>query len=278
MQRNETMTDAKGRRSPILDEEIGFVGLGVMGQPMALNMVNAGIRLIAWNRTPDRAQVLREAGATIAASVDQVFERARIVIAMLFNEAALDEVLQRGTPEFARLVAGKIIVSMGSNSPEYSRSLSAAIGAAGGCYVEAPVSGSRKPAECGQLVSMIGGEQELAREIPFFFATVNVRSQDDDEFVYVRHLWFSHIDSILDIARQAGEPENRCELVRLDLFSPGHVNGQDTYQLDQLKQIWCHPEGGGELRFILADGRTLFYGLCGHDLSTEKEMELVVAL
>lgn len=159
------MTDARGKLSPIPDEEIGFVGLGVMGQPMALNMVNAGIKLIAWNRTPDRAEVLRDAGATITAGVDQVFERARIVIAMLFNEAALDAVLRRGTPEFSQLVAGKIIISMGSNSPEYSRALSAAVMAAGGRYVEAPVSGSRKPAETGQLVSMLGGEQELAREI-----------------------------------------------------------------------------------------------------------------
>ena len=159
------MTDAGGKRSPIPDEEIGFVGLGVMGQPMALNMVSAGIKMIAWNRTPDRAEALREAGAAIATSVDQVFERARIVIAMLFNEAALDSVLQCGTPEFSRLVAGKIIISMGSNSPEYSRALSAAVMAAGGRYVEAPVSGSRKPAETGELVSMVGGEEELAREI-----------------------------------------------------------------------------------------------------------------
>jgi len=159
------MTDASGKRCPIPDEAIGFVGLGVMGQPMALNMVNAGIKLICWNRTLDRTEVLREAGAKIATSVDQVFERARIVIVMLFNEAALDAVLQRGYPEFSQLVAGKVIVSMGSNSPEYSRALSSEVMAAGGRYVEAPVSGSRKPAESGQLVSMIGGEQKLVEEI-----------------------------------------------------------------------------------------------------------------
>lgn len=159
------MTDSRGKQNPIFDEEIGFIGLGVMGQPMALNMVNAGIKLIAWNRTPGHTEALREAGATIATSVDQVFERARIVIAMLFNEAALDAVLQRDTSEFSRLIAGKVIVSMGSNSPEYSRSLSAAVLAAGGRYIEAPVSGSRKPAEAGQLVSMTGGDQDLVGEI-----------------------------------------------------------------------------------------------------------------
>lgn len=146
-------------------EEIGFVGLGVMGQPMALNLAKAGTRLVVWNRSPAAADPLREAGATVAVSVEEVFERTRIVILMLVNETVLDEVLRRGTPDFAKLVAGHIVVSMGSNPPDYSRGLAADILAAGGRYVEAPVSGSRKPAETAQLVALLGGDADTVVEV-----------------------------------------------------------------------------------------------------------------
>ena len=146
-------------------EEIGFVGLGVMGQPMALNLAKAGTRLVVWNRSPAAVDPLREAGATVAVSVEEVFERTRIVILMLVNETVLDEVLRRGTPDFAKLVAGHIVVSMGSNPPDYSRGLAADILAAGGRYVEAPVSGSRKPAETAQLVALLGGDADTVVEV-----------------------------------------------------------------------------------------------------------------
>ncbi|HEP9100152.1 TPA: NAD(P)-dependent oxidoreductase [Pseudomonas aeruginosa] len=146
-------------------DPIGFIGLGVMGQPMALNLARAGVPLVVWNRTPAAAEPLQAAGAEEAASVDEVFERARTVILMLVNEPALDAVLRRGTPAFADLVGGRTLVSMGSNSPGYSRALAADIAAAGGRYVEAPVSGSRKPAEAGQLVSMLGGDPDVVAEV-----------------------------------------------------------------------------------------------------------------
>jgi 3-hydroxyisobutyrate dehydrogenase len=84
---------------------------------------------------------------------------------MLVNEAVLDSVLGRGTPGFSKLVSDHIVVSMGSNPPNFSRGLAADIAAASGRYVEAPVSGSRKPAEAGQLVSLLGGDPEAVAEI-----------------------------------------------------------------------------------------------------------------
>jgi 3-hydroxyisobutyrate dehydrogenase len=159
------MTNVSERPGAAPGEEIGFVGLGVMGQPMALNLAKAGTRLVVWNRSPAAGDPLREAGAIVAVSVEDVFERARIVILMLVNEMVLDEVLRRGTPDFAKLVSGHIVVSMGSNPPDYSRGLAADILAAGGRYVEAPVSGSRKPAEMGQLVALLGGDPEAVSEV-----------------------------------------------------------------------------------------------------------------
>ncbi|MER6264671.1 NAD(P)-dependent oxidoreductase [Streptomyces sp900105245] len=140
--------------------DIGFLGLGVMGRPMALRLASAGVPLVVWNRTPERAEPLRAAGARVADGVDEVFARADVVLLMLADEAAVDTVLGRGTPGLAARVAGRTVVHMGTTSPEYSRALEADVRATGGRYVEAPVSGSRVPAEQGQLVAMLAGEED----------------------------------------------------------------------------------------------------------------------
>jgi 3-hydroxyisobutyrate dehydrogenase len=147
------------------NEKVGFVGLGVMGQPMALNLAKAGARLIVWNQTPERTEPLRDVGAVVAHSVEEVFAGSRIVILMLINETVIDTVLDRRTPRFAELVYDHIVVSMGSTAPDYSCALAADIQAAGGRYVEAPVSGSKKPAEAGELVALLGGDPETSAEI-----------------------------------------------------------------------------------------------------------------
>lgn len=141
-----------------MDTNVGFIGLGVMGRPMALNLARAGTRLIVWNRTPARAEALRMAGAAVASTPSEVFRRAEIVLLMLAHGPAIDATLGRGTPDFAANVAGRVIVHMGTTSPGYSRDLEADVHAAGGRYVEAPVSGSRGPAETGELVAMLAGE------------------------------------------------------------------------------------------------------------------------
>lgn len=137
---------------------VGFIGLGTMGEPMATNLARSGVRVVAWNRTPEKTAPLARAGATIAASREEVFALAGIVILMVLDAAAIDDILGRGTPAFAERVRDRTIVHMGTTSPAYSRGLEADVRAAGGRYVEAPVSGSRKPAEQGALVAMVAGE------------------------------------------------------------------------------------------------------------------------
>ncbi|MFF9003391.1 NAD(P)-dependent oxidoreductase [Streptomyces achromogenes] len=151
---------------------VGFIGLGVMGRPMALRLAHAGTPLVVWNRTPDRAEPLRAAGAEVAADAAEVFARAGVVLLMLADEAAVDAVLGRGTPELAARVAGRTVVHMGTTAPEYSRALEADIRAAGGRYAEAPVSGSRVPAEQGQLVAMLAGEEDAVAAVRPLLAPV----------------------------------------------------------------------------------------------------------
>ncbi|MBF5046131.1 NAD(P)-dependent oxidoreductase [Aggregicoccus sp. 17bor-14] len=148
-----------------MQHELGFIGLGLMGQPMALNLARAGTPLVVWNRSADKCEPLRAAGAQVTASAAEVFERAHTVILMLADGDSIDAVLGRGTPRFAQLVAGRTVVHMGTTSPEYSRGLEADLRAAGAQYVEAPVSGSRKPAEAGQLVAMLAGAPEAVEAV-----------------------------------------------------------------------------------------------------------------
>ncbi len=144
---------------------IGFIGLGVMGEPMALNLVRAGLPLLVWNCGPEKRDILKAAGAAVAENPRQVFRETDIVILMLADEAATDGVLARGTPDFAENVRERTIVQMGTTAPGYSKLLEADTRAAGGHYVEAPVSGSRKPAETGDLVAMLAGEPERVAEV-----------------------------------------------------------------------------------------------------------------
>jgi len=141
-------------------EKVGFLGLGIMGEPMARNLAAAGVPVVAWSRTPREV-----AGVGAAARPADVFAEARIVLVMLAGGAAIDEVLGRGGAGFAELVRGHTIVHMGTTSPEYSVGLRAAVVAAGGSYVEAPVSGSRIPAENGELVAMLAGDPAAVAEV-----------------------------------------------------------------------------------------------------------------
>lgn len=145
--------------------DIGFIGLGVMGLPMSLNLARAGTPLRVWNRSPDKCELLRAAGARVAETPAEVFRDSQVIILMLAHENAMDEVLGRGTAAFATNVADRTIVHMGTTSAAYSKQLEQAILAAGGRYVEAPVSGSRKPAEAGQLVGMVAGDAQSVEQV-----------------------------------------------------------------------------------------------------------------
>ena len=144
---------------------MGFLGLGVMGRPMALNLARAGTDLIVWNRSPAALDALRDAGAAVAADVAEVFAAAGVVLMMLADDRVADEVLGRDTAEFAGLVAGRTLVHMGTTSPAWSRGLAEQVRDAGGSYVEAPVSGSRVPAENAQLVVMLAGPGEALDQV-----------------------------------------------------------------------------------------------------------------
>jgi len=145
--------------------KLGFIGLGTMGQPMALNLSRGGHPLTVWNRSPNRCVPLRDAGATVVDGVADVFRQSDVIFLMLIDSAAVDHVLRRGTPSFAGMLSGRTVVNMSSVEPDYSSRLEKDTRDVGGRFVEAPVSGSRTPAEAGQLVAMVAGDRSVVTEV-----------------------------------------------------------------------------------------------------------------
>lgn len=139
---------------------LGFAGLGLMGTPMATNLHHAGAALTVYNRSPGPLARMQALGVSIAQSPHQLFSACDVVILMLANDAAVDHVLARGGPAFGGRVRDRLIINMGTHEPSWSRRLSRDITAVGGAFVEATVSGSRGPAQAGELVVMCAGEAE----------------------------------------------------------------------------------------------------------------------
>jgi 3-hydroxyisobutyrate dehydrogenase-like beta-hydroxyacid dehydrogenase len=142
-------------------QNIGFIGLGIMGTPMAKNLVKAGFRLTVWNRTAEKCTPLTEMGATQVASPRQVVETADITIAMLADPAAAEAVCRGEEGVVAGIRPGKGYVDMSTVAPETSQAVAIAVREAGGQFLEAPVSGSKKPAEDGTLVILAAGDRPL---------------------------------------------------------------------------------------------------------------------
>lgn len=144
---------------------VGFIGLGLMGVPMATNLVRAGFDVVVWARASGPLEDLVAVGARAARDVAGVFAAAETVVLMLRDEPAVDAVLSRGAGAFATLVVDHTLVQMGTFTPAFSRALADDMAAAGGRYVEAPVSGSRGPATDGTLVGMLAGTPDAITHV-----------------------------------------------------------------------------------------------------------------
>jgi 2-hydroxy-3-oxopropionate reductase len=152
-------------------EPVGFVGLGVMGRPMARNLLRAGHRVAVWNRSPEPAAELAAAGATVARTPAELAAAAPVVLTMLPDLPQVEEVLQRDDGLLAGMGPGSVLVVMGTVSPVGVRELGARLEPAGVSLVDAPVSGGDVGAEQATLSIMVGGRpQDVARVRPLLAA------------------------------------------------------------------------------------------------------------
>ncbi|HEY8449229.1 MAG TPA: NAD(P)-dependent oxidoreductase, partial [Bacillota bacterium] len=142
-------------------ERIGFIGLGLMGQGMARNLLKAGYPLTVWNRTASKQEPLVAAGAQAAANPREVAERSDVVITIVSDTPDVEQVIlgEGGVIEGAR--PGLVVIDMSTISPAATRAIAARLAARGADMLDAPVSGGTEGAAQGTLSIMVGGRREV---------------------------------------------------------------------------------------------------------------------
>jgi 2-hydroxy-3-oxopropionate reductase len=154
-----------------MSEPVGFIGLGIMGRPMAKNLLKAGYPLIVHNRSQAAVQELVGLGAKAAPSPEAVAREAPVVILMLPNSPDVELVALGPHGLIGGVRSGQTVVDMSTISPIVSQKVGAALGAKGVRMLDAPVSGGEKGAIEGTLSIMVGGEPAVFEAVsPIFRA------------------------------------------------------------------------------------------------------------
>ena len=144
-----------------MELQIGFIGLGIMGKPMALNLLKAGYPVTVHNRHPDPIKELVADGAIEVASGKEVAQRAEIIVTMLPDSADSEDVIlgKNGVLEGAR--EGSVVIDMSSIAPLVSQKIAAQAAKVKVEMLDAPVSGGQPGAIAGTLAIMVGGKEEV---------------------------------------------------------------------------------------------------------------------
>ncbi len=152
-----------------MNERIGFIGLGIMGRPMAKHLVAAGYDVTVWNRTQSKTAEVAQAGAKVGASPKDVASRSDIIIIMVADTPDVRDVVQGPNGILDGVRRGAVVVDMSSISPVATREIAAALEARGAEMLDAPVSGGERGAIDAALSIMVGGNAEVfERVLPVF--------------------------------------------------------------------------------------------------------------
>lgn len=148
---------------------VGFVGIGIMGSGMSRNLVAAGFDVLVWNRTAAKAEAIE--GATVASSPREIADRCDDILVCVSDSPDVEAVVRGEDGIVAGLRPGTLVVDHSTISPRVTRELADEVTAAGGAWVDAPVSGGSEGAAKGTLSIMVGGsEDNVARATPYFEA------------------------------------------------------------------------------------------------------------
>ena len=147
-----------------------------MGTPMARNLLKAGFPLTVYNRTASRAAPFVASGATLVTHPGELWGRVDIIITMVADDAALKSIYAESGGLLEGAIPGKIVIDMSTVSPATTRELAGLLAAKGVEYLDAPVSGSVKPAEEGQLVIMVGGKRPVYESVLPVFERLGKKS------------------------------------------------------------------------------------------------------
>ena len=144
-------------------KNIGFIGIGLMGFPMAKNLLKSGYNLKAYNRSQDKADRLREFGAEISTSIESVVTNSDVVITMLTDDAAVEKVM--GSDEFiSNIKESATVIDMSSVNPVITKKYAEILKEKNINYLDAPVSGGTIGAEEASLAIMVGGDKKTFKE------------------------------------------------------------------------------------------------------------------
>ncbi|WP_069659041.1 NAD(P)-dependent oxidoreductase [Arcticibacter eurypsychrophilus] len=145
--------------------KIGFIGLGIMGAPMSLNLIKAGFSVAIYNRTKAKEEALKAEGASVASSPAALMQENEVIIIMVTDDEAIKHLFTDENGLLSANVSAKTIINMSTVSPVISREMAVLCKQQGNEYIDAPVSGSVKQAESGQLVIMVGGERSAFGQV-----------------------------------------------------------------------------------------------------------------
>lgn len=154
---------------------VGLIGLGLMGRPIAANLLKKGFSLTVWNRTPSRAQELASQGAKVAATPQETAAASDVLMMIVSDPPAVEQVLWGKDGVFAGLRRGSVLVDSSTVSPELARRSAAACLERGIEYLDAPVTGGTWGAEKGELVMMVGGAAETLKRVEPVFEAIAKR-------------------------------------------------------------------------------------------------------
>lgn len=146
-----------------MSQTVGIIGMGIMGQAMGHNVLKNGLGLTVYNRTSGPEASLVEAGAEKAATPAELTEKSDVIVVMLTGPEAIDALMFGDNGAADALKPGKTVINVSTVSPAYSRSLAERVEAQGADFVDAPVSGSQKPAQEGTLLFLAGGEEAVVK-------------------------------------------------------------------------------------------------------------------
>jgi 3-hydroxyisobutyrate dehydrogenase len=138
--------------------QIGIAGIGKMGAAIAQRLIEVGHKVTAWNRSADKLQLVKDAGAAVAATPAELAQASDAVISMLTDAAAIDAVYNGASGLLAGDVRGKLFIEMSTVLPQTEVALAEKVRAKGAIFVECPVGGSTGPARQGKLIGLMGGE------------------------------------------------------------------------------------------------------------------------
>lgn len=148
-----------------MDKSVGFIGLGVMGTPMALNIINAGFDVHVYNRSPEKTRPFQEKNIPVGETPGDIARNSDIVIIMVTGPDALLDILEKPDGVLSGLTPGTIVMNMTTVSHKATMQAADLVSGKKGLFLDVPVSGTRKPAEDGSLVILAGGDSDVIEEI-----------------------------------------------------------------------------------------------------------------